>query len=537
MTGPRQRRPRRWPDRPARLAFALGLVGLAWRAVLVGLGVPGGNSDEATFGLAAMHVAAGREHPLFLYGQHYMGTVESYLAAPLFAVLGPGWVTLRVPLLALYALFTLALYALTRRLYGRWFAVFVVGLLAFGSERVVRDQVTAVGGRPEVKPAVVALLLLTVGLAGRGGRAATLRLGLSGLVAGLAAWDDWLVAPYLAAVVGVLLAGHGRRLLGAGGVLALAGFAVGLLPLVLDNLTAPPGADSLSVLRQLQSGDGAGVPPLADRVHGAVAIGLPLAGGLCRPERCGSTWWWWGPVYLGLLLTSGALAVAGLRRGRRAPGPDQATTRYAAQLALVAGALLTVLAYVRNPLAGTAPVPSARYLSVLQISLPAVVWPLWSAAGRLAGAHRAARLFGALAAAGLAGLVAALLAATVSLAGQVHAIRAEEIRARRLAESVHRAGVRYVYAEYWTCNRLVFTTGERVICAVLADDLRPGQNRYPPYAAAVDAAPKPDYLFVADGPADTAFAAYLRGHGLTATVTRIGAHRLYRTTMAVRPRR
>ena len=50
------------------------------------------------------------------------------------------------------------------------------------------------------------------------------------------------------------------------------------------------------------------------------------------------------------------------------------------QLALVAGAALTLLSYVRSPLAATSPLDNARYLSVLQLSLPAVLWPLWVAA-------------------------------------------------------------------------------------------------------------------------------------------------------------
>ena len=40
---------------------------------------------------------------------------------------------------------------------------------------------------------------------------------------------------------------------------------------------------------------------------------------------------------------------------------------------------VTVLAYARSPAAGLTPAESARYLTVLQISLPAALWPLWLA--------------------------------------------------------------------------------------------------------------------------------------------------------------
>ncbi len=164
LTVPRGRRSIRSFDRPALVALGLGLVGLGYRLALVLLTVPGSNSDEATFGLAAMHIAERRGLPIFLYGQHYMGTVESYLAAPLFALFGANWVLLRLPLLLLYAAFVYLVYRLTRRLYSPWLATFTVGLLALGSERVVRDQITAVGGRPEIKPAVVLLLLIALAL-------------------------------------------------------------------------------------------------------------------------------------------------------------------------------------------------------------------------------------------------------------------------------------------------------------------------------------------------------------------------------------
>ncbi|MBX6723364.1 MAG: hypothetical protein IRY92_09045, partial [Dactylosporangium sp.] len=194
-------------DGPGLAALALGVAGVGYRLALLLLGVPGTNSDEAMFGLAALHIAQGRATPIYMYGQHYMGAVESYLAAPLFAAFGPNWLLLRIPVLALYAVFVVLMYRMTRRLYSPWFAVLVVGLLALGSERVIRDQVTAVGGRPESKPAVVALLLIAVALGERRLRHRTLALGAFGLLAGLVVWDDWLVLPYLAVAGLVLLVG------------------------------------------------------------------------------------------------------------------------------------------------------------------------------------------------------------------------------------------------------------------------------------------------------------------------------------------
>lgn len=61
------------------------------------------DSDHAIFGLMAKHLVEGRAFPLFMYGQTYLLAVESWLAAPLFAVFGPSPLLLKLPLLALNA--------------------------------------------------------------------------------------------------------------------------------------------------------------------------------------------------------------------------------------------------------------------------------------------------------------------------------------------------------------------------------------------------------------------------------------------------
>jgi hypothetical protein len=532
------------------VALVLGLAGLGYRLALLLLAVPGSNSDEATFGLVAIHIATGRSLPAFLYGQHYMGTLESYLAAPLFALFGPSWLLLRMPLLLLYAAFVYLTYLLTRRLYSPWLATFTVGLLALGSERVVRDQITAVGGRPEIKAAIVLLLLLAVALAkGRGRvRYRWLTFGVFGLVAGLTVWSDWLALPYLAAAGAVLLVGCWRELLGRAGLLVLGGFVLGVLPLILDNLAAPPGQDSLSVFRQLSHGDSEPAS-LANRWYGAVLIGIPLATGLCPADGCARWQMSWGVLYLPLLLAAAVLTVSGLRRpeepgvaaaAEAAPADGWAAgrIRYVAQLALVAGAVLTVLAYARNDLAGTTPLAAARYLSVLQISLPAALWPLWLAAGwswRTSAARLPARSVGVLAAGVLAAVTAVMLSTTAGLIGQIRMIRAEERGARELAAAAQRGGITHTYGEYWTCNRLIFISRERVACAVLGKDLRPGQNRYAAYPARVEGAHRPAFIFAANEAPDTAFQAYLRQHAIAASVTEVGKYRIYHPAETVKP--
>ncbi len=46
------------------------------------------NGDEAVAGLMAMHIAEGRDYPIFFYGQSYFGALEPYFNALLFRVAG-----------------------------------------------------------------------------------------------------------------------------------------------------------------------------------------------------------------------------------------------------------------------------------------------------------------------------------------------------------------------------------------------------------------------------------------------------------------
>ncbi|MGN9777424.1 hypothetical protein ACTMS0_16905 [Micromonospora sp. H33] len=520
-------------DRPALVALVLGVAGVGYRLVLTLHTIPVSNSDEATFGLAALHIAGGRELPVFLYGQRYMGMLEAYLAAPLIAVAGPSWPVLRLPLLVLYALFLWLIHRLTRRIASPWFATLVVGLLALGSERVVRDQLTVVGGRPEVKVAVLVMLLVAVGLARDTIRHRRLAVGLFGLLAGVAVWSDWLSLPYVGAATLALLWATRRELLGWAGALLVAGIALGIAPMILNNLGAPPGEDSLSVLREISTRAGP-APPWSQRISGGVLEGVPLAMGLCPVDGCARWQGWFGLLYPVLLVVAAVVAVVAYRRA----AGRAARVAPVVHLALVVGAALTLLSYARSPHSVTDPLGNARYLAVLQLSLPAVLWPLWRAA---VGAWRGTagvggRLTGAVATAALAALAATTLVVTVLFATVgTGASRIEERAARDLADVLRANGPREVYGDYWTCNRLIFNTGEEVVCGVLDDRFTPGQNRYPAYWDRVAVAGRPGYVVEAGSALERRLRRLLRDRADAALVADVGGYRVYHPETPVRP--
>ncbi|MGH2486807.1 MAG: hypothetical protein ACRDHE_12425, partial [Ktedonobacterales bacterium] len=91
LHSPSMERPRRAGRRlhaDGKLALALVVSAALLRIALIALGWPHLNSDEAVVGLMARHIAQNGAHPLFIWGVHYEGPFEAYIAAIFFAVFG-----------------------------------------------------------------------------------------------------------------------------------------------------------------------------------------------------------------------------------------------------------------------------------------------------------------------------------------------------------------------------------------------------------------------------------------------------------------
>jgi hypothetical protein len=101
--------------------------------------VPTLDSDEAMLGLMARHLSHG-EWSVFLWGQYYMGSLESILSAPILAIFGSSSITLRIiPLL-----FALAFIA-SIGLLGSWL-IFYLAILFSGARSVAARHRTIKSG-------------------------------------------------------------------------------------------------------------------------------------------------------------------------------------------------------------------------------------------------------------------------------------------------------------------------------------------------------------------------------------------------------
>src|SRR5262249_22449385 len=156
------------------------------------------------------------------------------------------------------------------------------------------------------------------------------------------------------------------------------------------------------------------------------------------------------------------------------------------------------------------------------VATPAVLWPLWKGAHvvkplmlrfplRVAVSVRLAQISLALRRGLLALIAGVFLFGTFSIftgvppappseyrwgvfATQVNdqhlsvpAVQALNQQQYALIDNLLRNNIHHIYSDYWTCNRLIFQSQERIICSVLDDNLKNGHNRYLPYRAMVDA--------------------------------------------------
>ncbi|HXX77650.1 MAG TPA: hypothetical protein VEI53_04105, partial [Ktedonobacteraceae bacterium] len=120
------------------------------RISLIALGWPHTNADEGTMGIMAMHILYKGEHPIFYYGQHYMGTLEAYLGSAFFYFFGISVFSLRLGLVLFFALFLANMYLLTSLLYTKKLALITLIVLSLGSSIMLDTELVALGGYLEL---------------------------------------------------------------------------------------------------------------------------------------------------------------------------------------------------------------------------------------------------------------------------------------------------------------------------------------------------------------------------------------------------
>lgn len=536
-------------DFAAIVAFFIIGAAAALRLFFIFNNWPSTNSDEATVGLMALHISQGHDFPAFLYGQGSLGALEAYVGALLFFVLGPSVLALRLGVLLLYVAFLICMYVLTKLLFSKGLAL--VTLLAFvaGTSEILFRSMPAFAGHAETPlfGALIMLLSTRLGLASQPLEGETtvphpsLRLTLLyllwGITCGAAFWNDALAAPFII-MGGLFLLVCCRRTLRATTIAAIMlGLLIGILPMILNDLFSPLGYKSWEVFNFLTSGGQvAAHSSIFERLLASFLVTLPVSSGataVCTIQNWRTDPWpitshtspavlqctvlhgIWAGVMVAIWLVAVGIEIAILVRQwmltralrREASEPLQTAPslehhnsemviRYA-RLMLLGSAFLTWLVFALSSQSILFPWGDHRYLIGLSVATPALLWPLWKSittvdTWRLRFPPALLKLLGVVI---LLFYFGSQVIGTVETFGEIAPTQPIVQQQQALADTLMRLHIRHMYSEYWTCNLVAFLTKEQVICSVLDEQLRPGVNRYSPYAAIVAQDPNAAYVF------------------------------------------
>lgn len=522
-------------------------LSVLFRTILVAFHFPEVNSDEGKMGIAGMHIAFRGEHPIYHYGQNYLGVLEAYIAAPIFRLFGVSDITLRIGMLILFALFMISMYWLTRLLYSKRLALVTLVLLSFATTDMLIQQLRAIGGAIELIFFGALMMVLAYRLASTAGERRLERYLLYvawGWTAGIALWVHILVLPFVLCSGLLILVFCYREWRSLAIPCLLVGFILGgflLIPgrsaikhaLIWQSAaslltTASPLDLAQLPLKQVISTFLWGIPLTAWIQPVCSVTDLPYYGpGTSSTLSCSLLQGSWGIGYVLLLCTGLFLAGSACwKLWKRHRAQDQAFTskeqqeavRQFARLMLLFNAVLIIFLYVHSPLSGLKPW-STRYLVGLLVATPGIIWPLWRLTG-LEKAHLALRrATKTLSRVALVLVTLVILACTIWTVTTVPAAYADEQQQMQLVNDLLKLKLTRVYLEYWTCYRLLFQSQEQILCASPPYPPTIGGDPYTPDARAVQPDPhvinaKVPFLFPATSNLEiAAFEQYNKKHG------------------------
>lgn len=140
------------------------ILGIAIRWILILIDKVPFNSDEAIVGLMARHILAG-EHPIFFYGQSYMGSLDTYFVAGAFLIFGKTVNAIRISQSFLFCIFLLLSYQFSCRLFNsKRAALITIIFLAAAPVNFLLYTTVTLGGYLEALIIGVAILWCTLEL-------------------------------------------------------------------------------------------------------------------------------------------------------------------------------------------------------------------------------------------------------------------------------------------------------------------------------------------------------------------------------------
>ena len=486
------------------------VVGLGLRLAVIASPLGEIDADEAVVGLMARHIAFLGERPVFYWGQPYLGSLEAFTAAPLFRVLDSSTVLLKLVPTA-YSLGFLVLSALVaRQLFGIGPGLATAAYLAVPPSMWAVWSTKARGGYAEVLFLGEALLLASLVLA----RAPSRRVAaVWGVLAGLALWTHPLAIVYVLPALVYVLVGRRARYPGVQYALAGVGLIVGMLPMILDNLTT--GFRTLASLTQPAD---LPVDPPAQFVR-FFRVGIPVLLGLGQPTTSATMFdqdWLQRPAghsavalaAIALLVGVVVLYLPAVRRLFQCGADCEAAP---ALLVMVAIVVPPVVALTRFGFFVSEP----RYALPLYSTVPLLFGALW----RLRWPVVRWSTVGMLVVFNLWSLTSTdpRLWRPEDTPDSTAATRAQLVQFL-VPQDRHQ-----LYTDYWIGYPIMFETRETVLAYVTSD----GFNRYLPPADNVQRTPNPAWVFEPGTDAEQEFLDKLTAVDGHADVSEVSVYRVY----------
>jgi 4-amino-4-deoxy-L-arabinose transferase-like glycosyltransferase len=493
-----------WPLRSESRSSSLFRIALL--SIVVGgfavrllyLATPDLDSDQAIFGLMAIHMLRG-EFPIFQWGYQYMGTIESLVAAPLMVLFGPTRFALNLSPVLFDVLFAYAVYLFTREAAGRRIGLWALAFACFPPCFLVWNVVVARGAYSET----LALGTLASYLACRAvnegdSREERRALVAVGITLGLSFWTHLNTVIYGAAIVAFWMVERPRTLRHAmrwslpGFLLFSAPFWIGSVESSFRTFVfdTPPEPDFWFRLTRL------------------LTYRLPIVLGVLFDNTQITTLpavaWLLVPIHAAaLVVLLGFARSANFHRRRRA----------ARLLLAIVGAFFVT--YLGSPFSGA---ETQRYLIPLYtvvIAAPAFLI-LWL---ELNSRRKMAITVGLLALA--LQVIPTVRAARLFNPGELRRYRMNRRDEERLFQGIETLGLKAVYSDdYWDGARFTFDAGEQIVFAT------PFTDRNHAYLDLVDGAERPGFLFH-HPPHAFAFEGMLRLAGAQYRKKTISGYRLF----------
>src|SRR6266851_9110036 len=553
-------------------AFLFIALAILLRIFLIAWGWPHSNADVDTLGIMAMHIAYKGEHPIFFYGQNYMGTLQAYLGVAFFRLFGISVFSLRLGAVLFFALFLVIMYCLTSLLYTKKLALITLALLSLGSTIMLDAEIAGLAGYPELlffgslSMLLASWLVLSYDQYSSPDRRLwrSIAYGCWGLVAGLGFWSDFLMLVFILLSGLLLVLFCWRELLQFAVLPLVSGLIIGSFPLIIYNLHAAPGQNTLNVLAILHNAGSVELAriqvhnhiPLEPELQGTMLTSLPAATGgapFCydtnlmltgylssQNGQCSTLQSNFSSIFIALAWSVGfillwtiavVLTVKNLWNLRSlTPGhpssqaEKQDIKRQFARLMLLCSGGLILLLFIMSPVSAVYP-GNSRYLVGLLISTPALIAPLWG----LSSVESAMTMtldtnnvdhspthswftltsFKLVLGRGMLLIIGiVLLVGTINAFLEIPTVQAYNQQQDTLIHGLLRIKATHVYTDYWTCDSIAFLSREHIICAVVDGQLKVNlrYSRYAPYVPIVKADPDAAYVFPLEAGQIPAFA-------------------------------